>query len=253
MFAMKANFWWQMPAQIPGKSFQHLINILLRKIYVLFQWSYNAKSRFDCLRPFRCKNSFARQWSCQESGCHCDRVVQAVAIVKWDVRWACNFCQLASRNIPPGPLASVLLPTPPPSTWLNDQPSDIMIGCKQNNLRGWFNMMTKISVIDWTSNPSRNIFPCRLTKGGGIQLRKSMCVSSCKYAHNHIFGKKRRRKSVEELRKTPQRKMGSKIYRGGSEEWETKQYCEALLPLRACLQPELPDVTDLRFWSSTKS
>ena len=39
------------------------------------------------------------------------------------IRLACNFCQLASRNIPPGPLASVLLPTLPPSTWLNDQPS----------------------------------------------------------------------------------------------------------------------------------
>ena len=39
---------------------------------------------------------------------------------------ACNFCQLASRNNPPGPLASVLLPTLPPSTWLNDQPSVIM-------------------------------------------------------------------------------------------------------------------------------
>ena len=166
------------------------------------------------------------------------------------LRRACNFCQLASRNIPPAPLASVLLPTPLPSTWLNDQPSVIMIGCKQNHLRGWFNMMTK---IDWNSNPSRNISPCRLTKGGGIQLWKSMCVSSCKYAHNHIFGKKRRRKSVEELRKTPRRKMGSKIYRGGSEEWETKQYCEALPRWRACLEPELPDVTDLRFWSSTKS
>ena len=119
------------------------------------------------------------------------------------LRRACNFCQLASRNIPPAPLASVLLPTPPPSTWLNDQPSVIMIGCKQNHLRGWFNMMTKISVIDWNSNPSRNISPCRLTKEGGIQLRKTFFVSSCKYAHNHIFGKKRRRKSVEELRKTP--------------------------------------------------
>ena len=52
------------------------------------------------------------------------------------LRRACNFCQLASRNIPPAPLASVLLPTPLPSTWLNDQPSVIMIGCKQNHLRG---------------------------------------------------------------------------------------------------------------------
>ena len=48
------------------------------------------------------------------------------------IRLACNFCQLASRNIPPGPLASVLLPTLPPSTWLNDQPSVIMIGCKKH-------------------------------------------------------------------------------------------------------------------------
>ena len=62
------------------------------------------------------------------------------------IRRACNFCQLASRNIPPGPLASVLLPTLPPSTWLNDQPSVIMIGCKQNHLRRWFHMMAKIIV-----------------------------------------------------------------------------------------------------------
>ena len=108
-------------------------------------------------------------------------------------------------------------------------------------------MMAKISVLDWNSNLSRYISPCRLTKGGGIKLRKLMFVSICKYAHSHIFGKKRRSKSVEELRKTPQRKMGSKIYRGGSEEWETKQYCEALLRWRACLEPELPDVAHLRF------
>ena len=130
------------------------------------------------------------------------------------------------------------------------------LGWMTNRQLSWVSvvmMMTKISVVDWNSNPSRKISPCRLTKGGGIQLKKSMFVSSCKYAHDHIFGKKRRSKSVEELRKTPQRKMGSKIYRGGSEEWETKQYCEALLRWRACLQPELPDVTDLRFWSNTKS